>query len=112
MNEKGRFAAPIGAMASALISLGCCLPLAFLAAVGAAGASVLLQSLRPWLLGLSVVLLGVGFVQQYRGARCGAKNSPASTVILWIAAILVVVMILFPQAVAGFLADCFSRRGQ
>jgi hypothetical protein len=109
---KGRVAAPIGAMASALSSLGCCLPLAFLAAVGAASASVLLQTLRPWLLGLSVMLLGVGFVQQYRGARCGLKNSPASTVILWTAAVLVVVMILFPQAVAGFLADCFSRRGQ
>ncbi len=112
MSEKGRYASPIGAIASALISLGCCLPLAFLAAVGAAGAGVLLQTLRPWLLGLSVVLVSFGFVQQYRGARCGVKNSPASTVILWTAAVLVVVMILFPQAVAAFLADAFSWRGQ
>jgi hypothetical protein len=104
--------ASVAAMVSAIATIGCCVPLGFLAALGAAGASAFLASARPWLLGLSVLLLGAGFVQQYRGARCGVKRSVLSVVLLWTATAVVLAMLLFPQAVAGFLADRLSWGGR
>jgi hypothetical protein len=104
--------ASMAAMVSALAMIGCCVPLGFLAALGAAGASTFLATARPWLLELSVLLLGVGFVQQYRGARCGVKRSRLSVVLLWTATAVVLVMVLFPQAIAGFLADHLSWGGR
>ena len=62
--------ASVGAMLASLLTLGCCLPLPFLGAAGLAGASVILAGARPWLLGISVLLLGAGFFQVYRGIRC------------------------------------------
>lgn len=62
--------ASIGAILASLLTLGCCLPLAFLGAAGVAGASVFLAGARPWLLGLSIVLLAWGFFQVRRGLRC------------------------------------------
>ena len=48
---------PIAAALSALATLACCLPLGISAAVGALGLSVALEALRPWLIGLAVILL-------------------------------------------------------
>lgn len=97
--------APVAAIVSAVATIGCCLPLGFLGAVGAAGAGVLFTSLRPWLLGLSVVLLSFGFFQYFRGAQCGLKRSTVTVVLLWIATLVVLLLALFPQPVASFLAD-------
>jgi hypothetical protein len=102
---KGIVAASVAAILSSLATIACCLPMGFLAAAGAAGAGVFFQRFRPWLLGLSVLLLGVGFVQQRRGARCGMKPRPWIIALLWIAAGIVVVVLLFPQEIAGFFAD-------
>ena len=60
-------ATPVAAAVAAVSTLACCLPLGFLGAVGLAGASFWSQSLRPWLLGSAAVLMGIGFVQLYRG---------------------------------------------
>ena len=95
-------------MVSSLATMGCCLPLGFAAALGTAGASTLFETLRPWLLGTSVVLLVVGFWQQRRAQQCAVKRSYVSAVLLWSALALVVGMILFPQEIAGFLADRFA----
>ena len=67
-----------------------------------------MQTFRPWLLGLSVALLGVGFWQQRRAKQCSAKRSYVSEVLLWAAVVMVVGMILFPQEIAGFIADRFQ----
>jgi len=99
--------ASIGAIASSLATIGCCLPVGFAAALGAAGASAFLQAFRPWLLGLSVVLIGVGFWQQRRAKQCSVKRSYVSEVLLWAAVAMVAGMILFPQEIAGFIADRF-----
>jgi len=56
---------PLAAVAASLASLTCCLAFGFLAALGSAGAAVWLTSLRPWLLGLSALLLIIGFCQLY-----------------------------------------------
>lgn len=98
-------AASLGAMVTSLLTLGCCLPLPFLGAAGLAGASVFLSAARPWLLALSVIFLGVGFFQVHRGIKCRAQQSRIALVLLGLAAALVILLLLFPQVLAGLLAD-------
>jgi hypothetical protein len=99
--EKGPAAA---AIVAALSTLACCVPLGFLGAVGLASMSVWVQPLRPWLLGASVVLLCLGFVQLYfRKSACN-RRSTVSLVLFWIAVAVVVLVILFPQVIASVIA--------
>jgi len=88
--------------------MACCVPLGFAGALGAAGASAVVQRFRPWLLALSIALLGIGFWQQRRARLCSVKRSCLSAVLLWTAVVLVAVMIVFPQEIAGFIADHLS----
>jgi hypothetical protein len=108
VKHRSSLSLSLGAIVSSLATMGCCLPLGFLAALGTAGASALFETLRPWLLGISVVLLGVGFWQQRGAKQCAAKRSYLSAVLLWSALALVVGMIFFPQEIAGFIADRFA----
>ena len=101
----GPLAAPIAAILSSLATLACCLPAGFLAAAGAAGTSILFQRARPAIMTLSVVFLLLGFVQQRRSARCGLKPSSWNVALLWLATVIVFVVLLFPQEIAGFFAD-------
>jgi hypothetical protein len=97
-------ATPVAAVIAALTTLSCCLPLTFLGALGLAGASVRLQSLRPWFLVSAAILLGVGFIQVYvRRTQC-RKRSPLSIALFWGAALIVLLVILFPQVIASLLA--------
>lgn len=100
--------ASLGAILSSLATMGCCLPLGFAGALGAAGASAFVQKFRPWLLAISIVLLGIGFWQQRRAKLCSVKRNYLSVVLLWTAVVLVVAMIVFPQEIAGFIADHLS----
>lgn len=102
---SGVVVAPIAAMLSSLATLACCLPVGFLAAAGAASAGVFLQRFRLGLLALSVVFLVLGFWQQRRGAQCGLKRTRWTRALVWIAAVIVLVVLLFPQEIAGFFAD-------
>ena len=69
---------PVAAAMSALATLACCLPLGIAGAVGALGLSVALERLRPWLIGLAVILLSVSFFQMYRGRRSCQRRSRLS----------------------------------
>ena len=100
----------LGAMLTSLATLSCCLPLPFLGAAGIAGASVFLSRARPWLLGLSVFLLAAGFFQVYRGMRCRVRQSKTAITLLSLATMVVIVLLLFPQALASVLADISGRR--
>lgn len=104
MRGKG-ITASAGAILSSFLTISCCLPLSFAAALGAGAASAFLTTLRPWLLGLSVGLLGLGFLQQRRAKQCAVRGRWLGTVMFWTAAVVVVGMILFPQEIAAFLAD-------
>jgi len=84
----------------------------FAAAAGAGAASAFFTTLRPWLLGLSVVLIGLGFWQQRRATQCAVKGRVVGQVLLWAAVVVVLGMILLPQQIAGFLADRFSETGK
>ena len=99
--------ASAGALLSSLASISCCLPLGFLAALSAGTASAFFATLRPWLLGLSVVLIGLGFWQQRRAKQCAVRGRLIAKVMLWVAVIVFLGMLLFPQQVAGLIAGGF-----
>lgn len=76
-------AAPVAAAVAALSTLACCLPLGIAGAAGALGLSVVLSSLRPWLIAVAVILLAVGVFQLYRGreaAISAARSASLATV--------------------------------
>ena len=104
--------ASLVAMFSSLATIACCLPLGFAAALGAGAASAFFATLRPWLLGLSVLLLGLGFWQQQRARQCAVRGRVLGMVLLWAAVAVVLGMILFPQQIAGFIADRFYETGK
>jgi hypothetical protein len=105
---KGIFAS-LGAIAGSLASLSCCLPLGFAAALGTGAASAFFTTVRPWLLGLSVLLIGLGFWQQRRAARCDVRARPYGLALLWLAVAVVAGMTLFPQQIAGLIANTLGR---
>lgn len=93
------------AMASALASIACCLPFGFAAALGAAGTGLFLRTLRPWFLAISVLMLALGLWQRRRATQCRKESGTFATALLWIAVGVVISMALFPQVIAGFIAD-------
>ncbi len=99
----------LAAIVSSLATMACCVPLGFVAAIGAAGASAFVLRFRPWFLVFSIALVGVGFWQQRRAKQCGVKDRLIGQLLLWTAVAIVLAMILFPQQIAGFLADHFYR---
>ena|SRR5688572_2520179 len=106
MSENRRtIVASAGALSAAIAAFACCVPLLpFVTAAGLAGGSAFLTTLQPYLLGTSVILIAYGFYQARRTKGCDRRPSAASTVTLWISATIVVMMVLFPQAVASWLA--------
>jgi len=99
----------LAAIVSSLATMACCVPLGFAAAIGAAGAGAFLLRFRPWFLVLSIALIGVGFWQQRRARQCAVKGRLVGQFLLWTAVAIVLAMILFPQQIAGFVADHFYR---
>jgi hypothetical protein len=97
------------AVLSSVATISCCLPLGFAAALGVGAASAFFTTLRPWLLGLSVALLGLGFWQQHRAKQCGIRGRWIGNVLLWAAVVVVLAMILFPQEIAAVIADRFWK---
>jgi hypothetical protein len=97
-------ATPVAAVIAVLSTLACCLPITFLGAVGLAGAGVRLQASRPWLLATAAILLVVGFIQLYVRRNQCQKRSPLSIALFWGAALIVLLVILFPQIIASLLA--------
>ena len=101
--------ASLAAILSSLATMACCVPLGFAAAIGAAGASAFLLRFRPWFLVLSVALIGLGFWQQRRAKQCAVKGRLIGKLLLWTAVAVVLAVLLFPQQIAGFLADHLYR---
>ena len=93
----------VAAVIAALSTLACCLPFAFLGAMGLAGASVRLQLARPWLLAGAGILLLVGFVQLYVRRNQCQRRSPLSIALFWGGAVIVLLVILIPQLIASLI---------
>jgi hypothetical protein len=102
--SKGALVASVSAIGSVLAATTCCLPvLPFVLAAGTAGTARFLAyftTLRPYLLGLSVVFIAFGFYQTRRARQCNCKPSVLGQVVLWMSALIVVISILLPQAFA------------
>jgi uncharacterized membrane protein YidH (DUF202 family) len=100
--ERG---APAAAIVAALSALACCLPFGMVGALGLAGLSVWIAPLRPWLLIASVLLLALGFWQIYRrGNQCSTRRSRVSVALFWVAVAVVLLVTVFPQLIANWLA--------
>jgi mercuric ion transport protein len=106
--------APLGAvLAGVAASLCCILPaLAAFAGVGSAAAARAFQPYRPWLIGLTAILLGWGWVQAFVRARAvecadGSCRLPASVRIRrWLvvgATVVATVAVTFPWWVTWIL---------
>lgn len=104
MRQGTGVSASIAAILGSLATVSCCLPLGFAAALGAGAASAFFVTLRPWLLGFSLVLIGLGFWQQHRAKQCALRGRLLGKVLLWAAVVVVLAMIFFPQQIAGWVA--------
>jgi len=111
--RRGGVAAPLTAVVSFLAAVSCCLPVgAFVVGAGFFGAASFLGAAQPYLLALAIVSLGFGFIRTYTGKSCRVRRSRAGVVALWTAAAFVLAMFLFPQQVAGLLADLLGPRAR
>lgn len=104
MKVTERVAPLVGAL-SALATLACCLPLGIAGAIGALGLSMVLASMRPWLIGFALVCLSVGLLQLYRGNRTCKRRSRLSLVLFAVSAAIVLAVIVFPQRMAEIMAS-------
>jgi len=102
--------APVAAALTGLATLACCLPMGFAAAAVTAGLSTVVAAYQPWFLGLSVVLLAVGLVQLNQVQRTCSRRPYASFVVFGLSAVIVLLVVLFPQVIAGMLADWLPGR--
>jgi mercuric ion transport protein len=101
----------VASVVAAAAASACCIGPVVAAVLGAGAlgaASTRLEPYRPWLLGGTVVLLGVGFVSAYRReAKCADDTcEPASRrsarIVLWIAAVVVALLAAFPYYMKWF----------
>jgi mercuric ion transport protein len=98
-----------GVLAAAGASLCCVLPLAAaLLGVGSAALGAQLEPWRPYLIGLTALLLGFAFRQAYRPAKadCGSGESCARPesgrprrALLWVVAAVALLLVGFPYYV-------------
>jgi len=102
--KHGEKLAPVAALLSALSCVACCLPFGIAAAAGAAGLSVVLDSFRHGLLGVSAALLLFGLWQLYRSRGTCQRRTRSGIAVFWICAVVVGMVALVPQVVAGLLA--------
>ncbi len=109
--SKSTAAASLAALGSVIVASSCCLPLVpFLVAGGAAGASAFFAPFRPYLMGVSVLLIAFGFYKSWRAKQCNCKPSRTSTFLLWFSAVTVFVFIFFPQVIANLVADLLAGK--
>jgi hypothetical protein len=102
--------ASIGAIGTVLAASSCCLPiLPLLFAAGFAGSSAFMSAAGPYLLGASILFLGCGFYQAWRAKKCRRRSSVIASVLLWVAAVFVVISIFFPQGMANASATLLAH---
>src|SRR5262244_2009596 len=106
-SQKWTAASSVGAIVSALLASACCVgPLLFaVLGVGSGALFVRFEAYRPYLIMLTVGLIGLGFFFTYRkpkaaeGEACGCELPKANRVgkiMLWVATVVVALSLLFP----------------
>ena len=97
--------APVAAAVTALTTQLCCVPLGFAAAVATASLASFVSSYQRWFVAASLSLLGVGLLQLRPARRACRTQSASSVVVFVLSAMVVVLVVLFPQMLASLLAD-------
>jgi hypothetical protein len=103
--KHGEKVAPVMAAITGLATIACCLPVGFAAAAVTASLSMAVAAYQPWFLGASVLLLLVGAVQLRQAQTVCATRSNSSIIVFGISAVIVVLVVVFPDVLAGLLAD-------
>jgi hypothetical protein len=96
---------PIAAALTSLATLVCCLPVGFAAAAATASLSMVVATYQRWFLGASIGLLLIGTVQLWQVQRTCKRQPYSSFVVFALSAAIVLFVVLFPQVVAGIVAD-------
>lgn len=102
--KKNAFLGAGAVLAAFGASLCCILPVAVaVLGVGSAALGAQLDPMRPWLAGLTVLLLGFAFYQAYKPAECAPGEVcaiPASRrryrIVLWAVAVVALALLAFP----------------
>ena len=66
---------------------------------------------QAWLIGASVVMLGIGAWQIVWRPSCDRRRSRTSLLVLCVSAAIVLGVVFMPEAIAGFLADRVAGEG-
>ena len=103
--KHGEKAAPVMAALTGLATIACCLPMGFAAAALTASLSMAVAAYQPWFLGASVLLLLVGAVQLRETRRACGTHAYSSLIVFSLCAVIVVLVVVFPDVIAGLLAD-------
>ena len=103
--KHGEKVAPVMAAVTSVATIACCLPMGIAAAAVTASLSMAVAAYQPWFLGASVLLLLLGAVQLGQTQRACGTRSYSSLMVFGLSAVIVVVVVLFPQVIAGLLAD-------
>lgn len=120
MNNSSSLWASCGALLTAILSSACCwLPLLLLAfGASAAGIGSFFEEYRPYLLGLTALLLAGAFYLVYfrkpscEDGECATPNPKLerfNKTVLWVAAISVLGFALFPNYIESLLADSHEQ---
>ena len=104
----GERVAPVLAAISAIGALACCLPLGGATLLGLGGLLGAFGRYQQWLLPASGVLLVLGGALMWRSRRACRRTSKLSVAILVLSATVVLLVLFFPQTIAGLLTDWFS----
>ena len=96
---------PIAAAFTSVATLVCCLPMGFAAAAATASLSMVVAAYQRWFLAASVVLLIVGMVRLHRVQRTCTTRPYGSMLVFGVSAFVVLLVVLFPQVIAGIVAD-------
>jgi len=101
----GAIVSALASLASLAAAFSCCLPLGtMLFAAGAAGASLVAETLRLWLVWLSVACVVAAFVQTYFRGRCEFRRRRLRTLLLWFSAVVVGTTLFAPRLTSSLLA--------
>src|SRR5437899_76277 len=99
---------------AALAASACCIgPLVFtlLGAGALSAASLTLVPYRPWFIGATALILGIGFYGAYRpvqidcvpDASCTPQSRRTGRVVMWTAAAIAAVLVAFPYYIGRFI---------
>src|SRR5229473_1483049 len=89
----------------------CCIGPVVAAVLGAGAlgaASTRMEPYRPWFLGVTMILLGMGFVSAYRrepecaDGMCAPRSRRTAKIVLWISVVLVGLLVAFPYYMKWF----------